>query len=209
MSFPNMIFYLSLFILQILPLISSDTSQCTLTGFQSKDPYPSLITCYKYNNEACCLSVHDDYIKDQLSSMLTDSCLGKYNELEDLMCLGCHPFEMEYISTNEKGETVLTICKDFVKRLWDVSSDEDLNKTTSKYDNCGFKSEYFNPDAGSPFIIPSKYFTSVYHFLNNFTIPFYEHVKIEISDDNNNCYNYQTYLKINFFILLTMVIIIY
>ena len=100
MSFPNMIFYLSLFILQILPLISSDTSQCTLTGFQSKDPYPSLITCYKYNNEACCLSVHDDYIKDQLSSMLTDSCLGKYNELEDLMCLGCHPFEMEYISTN-------------------------------------------------------------------------------------------------------------
>ena len=144
MSFPNMIFYLSLFILQILPLISSDTSQCTLTGFQSKDPYPSLITCYKYNNEACCLSVHDDYIKDQLSSMLTDSCLGKYNELEDLMCLGCHPFEMEYISTNEKGETVLTICKDFVKRLWDVSSDEDLNKSTLKYDNCGFKSEYFN-----------------------------------------------------------------
>lgn len=179
---------------------------CTLTGFPSKDPYPSLVTCYKYNNEACCLSVHDDYIKDQLSAMLTDSCLGKYTELEDLMCLGCHPFEMAYFTEDEEGNRVLKLCKDFAKRLWDASSDEDLDSPTYKYDNCGFKSGYFYSDAEKPFIMPSRNFTNVSHFLHQLVIPFYDGVSVVITeDDGEGCYNWKWKLKVNVGVVMVVV----
>ena len=177
---------------------NTHSNTCTLTGFPSKDPFPSLVTCYKYNNEACCLSVHDDYIKDQLSSMLTDSCLGKYNELEDLMCLGCHPFEMAYFGENEDGNRELRICKDFAKRLWDAQSDDDLDLPTYKYDNCGFKSGYFYPEAESPYIMPSRNFTNISYFLHQLVIPFYDGVDVVITEDNGeHCYNSKRGLKVN------------
>ena len=48
---------------------NKNTLACTLTGVQSQDPYPSLSQCYKYNNAACCTSVHDDYIGNYVNSL--------------------------------------------------------------------------------------------------------------------------------------------
>ena len=47
----------------IITKIKSDVDNCTLTRKPRADPFPSLLKCYKYNNDACCLSVHDDYIE--------------------------------------------------------------------------------------------------------------------------------------------------
>ncbi len=52
---------------------------CPLTGKTPMDPYPSLSTCYKYNNEACCASVHDNEIGEHLRGFLTESCIRRFN----------------------------------------------------------------------------------------------------------------------------------
>ena len=136
--------------------------------------------------------------QDQLNAILTESCLGTYIELEDLICLGCHPFEMYYVSENAKGNKELRLCKDFAKRLWGAKSDDDLNLPTRKYDNCGFKSGYFYPEAESQFIMPSQNFTSIYHFFQQLLIPFYDTVDVVIvEDDVENCYNWKMMLKVN------------
>ena len=78
------------------------TGICTLTGRESSDPFPSLTKCYRFNNNACCTSVHDDYIYTAISNLLTTSCMRKYTELEELMCLGCHPYESSYIDREKR-----------------------------------------------------------------------------------------------------------
>ena len=88
---------------------------CSLTGASSADPFPSLSKCYQYNNNACCTSVHDDIISQMTSNLLTDPCLRKYPELEQLMCLGCHPLEFSYIDVETK---TLNICMSFAMLLW-------------------------------------------------------------------------------------------
>ena len=67
----------------LIKLVSSQNDNtnsdvCTLTRQKSSDPFPSLSKCYKYNNEACCMSVHDDYIENYVSSILSPSCIRKY-----------------------------------------------------------------------------------------------------------------------------------
>ena len=57
---------------------------------------------YRFNNNACCTSVHDDYIYTAISNLLTTSCMRKYTELEELMCLGCHPYESSYIDREKR-----------------------------------------------------------------------------------------------------------
>ena len=175
-------------------LLSNNTSKtnstgiCSLTGFKSNDPYPSLVKCYKYNNEACCMSVHDDYINNHLNNILTTSCLRKYSELEDLMCLGCHPLEMFYI---DKTTRTINMCLDFALRLWNASNEEELNQPTKLYDNCGFKAfgDYLQIQ-GLRYIIPSQEFLSLYDFFDKVKIPFYEDYKINIFKEKSDyCYN--------------------
>ena len=188
------IFSYFLFISLITLITSASKSDyCTLTGERSKDPFPSLVKCYKYNNEACCVSVHDDYINNYISSILTDACLRKYNEFEDLMCFACHPLENYYINETLKE---IYICKDFAKRLWNATNDEELNFNTTIFDNCGFKGDadiFSEISDGKNYIIPSKNknLSSFNDFFNIIKIPFFENYKLILVNEDENiiCYN--------------------
>ncbi len=123
-----------------------------------------MIKCYKYNSNACCTSVHDDYITNYISSLLTNSCVRKYKELESFVCYGCNPKEFLYTDPQAK---VLNFCLSFALRLWNATTIEDLSKPSDKYDNCGIKVGSDSPQklqelTDKPYIIPSE----VIKFLN-------------------------------------------
>ena len=182
---------------------------CTLTGKESKDPFPSLSKCYKYNNEACCMSVHDDYIDQYVASILSPSCIRKYTDFENLMCFGCHPLESKYtgeytITMNDTNTTIKTIriCRSFALTLWDSpesSNYEALNNPTTNFDNCGFKTdldELKNISNGKNYILPSEKFHNFSDFFNYIKIPFYEDYEIQIQNEtDDNCYNYSLYIN--------------
>lgn len=181
---------------------------CTLTGEYSKDPFPSLAKCYRFNNNACCTSVHDDYINTSLGNLLTTSCMRKYNELEELMCLGCHPYESSYIERTSKK---LYICNSFAMKFWNASDLADLEKPTKKYDNCGFKiTDYLSTFATrNHYIIPSETFTGFLDMINKIKIPFYEDYQIILIDEQAKdapyCFNYSTFLQVSLYqFLLTL-----
>ena len=182
----------------------SKSDHCTLTEKPSKDPFPSLVKCYKYNNEACCMSVHDDYISNYISTLLTDPCLRKYSEFEDLMCLACHPLESNYVDpTNKK----IRICEDFAMRLWNASDKDELNKPTDIFDNCGFKSDNFEID--DKFIIPSKHWDNFTHFFTDIRVPLFEDYDLTlINNDEGQCYNIGGIQNLNFIICIFCMILV-
>ena len=186
---------MNLFILlQFLIEINTDEDKCTLTRKQSADPFPSLLKCYKYNNDACCLSVHDDYIDTFIGQILSPSCVRKYPLFEILMCFGCHPNERKYIN---KTENVLRICKSFAEEFWGAN----LNAPSTIFDQCGFKveNEYLvNNFINKAYIIPSEEFHNFTHFFDYIKIPYYEGYKIEIQEETNEfCYNNNFYISNN------------
>ena len=71
----NIQIYLLFFIISI---IKTDADNCTLTRKPRADPFPSLLKCYKYNNDACCLSVHDEHIDTVINQILSAPCVRKY-----------------------------------------------------------------------------------------------------------------------------------
>ena len=191
-----------------------DNGKCTLTKEVRKDPFPSLLKCYKYNNDACCLSVHDDYIDSYINKILSTPCIRKYPLFEILMCFGCHPNEYKYIykknstnsnnstnSTNSAGILTIRICKGFAEELWDG----DLNAPSKVFDNCGFKvsEDVLGKNLSAQYqsqnyIIPSQVFKNFSHFMSYIKIPFYETYNIEIQEDTNeNCYNNNLYIDNN------------
>lgn len=181
----------------------SKSDHCTLTEKPSKDPFPSLVKCYKYNNEACCMSVHDDYISNYISTLLTDPCLRKYSEFEDLMCLACHPLESNYVDpTNKK----IRICEDFAMRLWNASDKDELNKPTDIFDNCGFKSDNFDID--DKFIIPSKHWNNFSHFFTDIRVPLFEDFDLIIITNGEQCYNIGGIQTLNFIICIFCMIFV-
>lgn len=74
--------------------------------------------------------MHDDYIKTELSGLLTSSCLIKYPSLIDLFCLGCSPFQPFF--SNQDTKTI-KICKSFVESLW-IPADLDTSTNSSVID---------------------------------------------------------------------------
>ena len=193
----NFIFHLIFISIIPFSLPASKSDYCTLTGESSKDPFPSLVKCYKYNNEACCVSVHDDYINGYISSILTDACLRKYNEFEDLMCFACHPLENYYINETSKE---IYICKDFAKRLWNATKDEELNSSTTVFDNCGFKSYSFEDISDNKnYIIPSKNknLSSFNDFFKIIKIPFFEDYELKLVNEGEKTYCYNKSVFIN------------
>lgn len=182
----------------------SKSDHCTLTEKPSKDPFPSLVKCYKYNNEACCMSVHDDYISNYISTLLTDPCLRKYSEFEDLMCLACHPLESNYVDSENKK---IRICIDFAMRLWNASEYDELNKPTDIFDNCGFKSDNFEID--DKFIIPSKHWDNFTHFFTDIRVPLFEDYDLTlINNDEGQCYNIGGIQNLNFIICIFCMILV-
>ena len=204
------IFLLILFIIRIK---SDDDNNCTLTRKPRADPFPSLLKCYKYNNEACCLSVHDDYIDTYISSLLSPSCIRRYPLFEILMCFGCHPNERKYINITTKE---IRICKEFAKELWrenEGQKDIDLNSPSKVFDQCGFKVDtaYFSERfKGQAYIIPSEVFSNFSDFLDYVKIPFYEDYKIVIQEETNDfCYNDKVYINHNMFFCFIYIFILF
>lgn len=107
--------------------------------------------CYRYNNDACCNSVHDQYIDTEINNLLTPSCLRKYPELEDLFCLGCHPAEPYYTNRDSK---IIDICLSFVVNIWNSTN---IDSSTTRFDNCGFKvTQNLQDYTDKNYIIPSQ-----------------------------------------------------
>ena len=186
----------NIFILYIIiPQIKSD-GECTLTGRPKADPYPSLLKCYKYNNEACCMSVHDDAIESYINQIFSPSCVRKFPLFEILMCFGCHPNENKYI----EGKNI-RICRSFAENLWGG----DLNSPSRIFDQCGFKTDFLEEDAdigNNDYIIPSKEFDNFTHFFQYIKIPFYNDYNISIIEEENDlCYQYDKYID-NFFVFI-------
>ena len=186
----------------ILKSSQNMTGICTLTGRESADPFPSLTKCYRFNNNACCTSVHDDYIYTVISNLLTNSCIRKYAELEELMCLGCHPYESSYI---DRGKRVVYICNAFAMKMWNVSTVEELSSGSRKYDNCGFKITSKLAEAVKPsrhYIIPSETFTGFLHMVTSIGIPFYEDYEIQLVDEQQEnattCFNNSNLIIVSF-----------
>ena len=204
------IFLLILFIIRIK---SDDDNNCTLTRKPRADPFPSLLKCYKYNNEACCLSVHDDYIDTYISSLLSPSCIRRYPLFEILMCFGCHPNERKYINITTKE---IRICKEFAQELWkenEEQKDIDLNSPSKVFDQCGFKVDtniFDHRFDGQAYIIPSEVFSNFSDFLDYVKIPFYEDYKIVIQEETNEfCYNDKVYINHNMFFCFIYIFILF
>ena len=204
------IFLLILFIIRIK---SDDENNCTLTRKPRADPFPSLLKCYKYNNEACCLSVHDDYIDTYISSLLSPSCIRRYPLFEILMCFGCHPNERKYINITTKE---IRICKEFAQELWkenEEQKDIDLNSPSKVFDQCGFKVDtdiFDDRFDGQAYIIPSEVFSNFSDFLDYVKIPFYEGYKIVIQEETNDiCYNDKVYINHNMFFCFIYIFILF
>ena len=187
---------------------------CTLTKSPSSDPFPSLSKCYKYNNEACCKSVHDDYINEYIGKILSPSCIRKYTEFENLMCFGCHPLERNYV---DKETKVIRICPSFAYRLWTQDEKENdkevLDKPTKVFDNCGFKVELKDlrdlvNETTKTYIIPSIVFPNFTFFFQHIKIPFYEDYTVNVTEkDDQFCYNHSS--NMNKFLLLNLFLLLY
>ena len=175
----------------IITIIKTDGDDCTLTRKPRADPFPSLLKCYKYNNDACCLSVHDEYIDTVINQILSVPCIRKYPLFEILMCFGCHPNEKKYINITDNGKTKnIRICRSFANEFWGG----DLDSPTTIFDQCGFKvetKELTKSKFGNlTYLIPSEAFKNFYDFFKYIKIPFYEEYNITIQNETNDyCYN--------------------
>ena len=186
----------------IITLIKTDDN-CTLTRKTRADPFPSLLKCYKYNNDACCLSVHDEYIDKVINQILSAPCVRKYPLFEILMCFGCHPNEMKYINITESGSEknkTIRICRSFAEEFWGG----DLDSPTTIFDQCGFKVETKELTESKlkdhAYLIPSQVFKNFYDFFEYIKIPYFEEYNITIQDEtNDNCYNNNWNLDYKFY----------
>lgn len=208
---------IKLFLLGLWVYLTNANSQvCKLTGEIDGNPSPSLTQCYKFNSDACCGSVHDNYINDFISNLLTSPCQRKFGELNDLFCYGCNP--QEYVFTNS-GNNTISICRSFVMQLWNATTYEDLSKPTTRFDSCGFKVNQNSPSSlqaltDKPYIIPSQTFANVEDFVLKVTIPFFDNYTLNIIDDTNItdptgiCYTAAAFLKTSFTLLFFIGILV-
>lgn len=71
---------------------AESTKSCFLLGGSKADkPFPSLTQCYKQNQQACCVSAHDETIAGAYGNILSGTCIREYEDLEQYYCLGCSP----------------------------------------------------------------------------------------------------------------------
>jgi len=69
-----------------------------LNGGKASKPFPSLTQCYKQNQQACCVSAHDQTIQNAYGNVLSGTCIREYADLEQYFCLGCSPNADTYIN---------------------------------------------------------------------------------------------------------------
>lgn len=83
----------------------ADMSCYLLNGGPAGKPFPSLTQCYKQNQQACCVSAHDETIAGEYEELLSGTCIREYPELEQYYCLGCSPDADEYITYYSPNST--------------------------------------------------------------------------------------------------------
>lgn len=168
--------------------------------------------CYKYKENACCTILHDEYIREYTMSLLPESCLRKYPEFEDLLCLMCSPYESKYVVNNK-----LKLCKEFALKLWNATTETELTEPTKRFDNCGlmFPSDdpHFEilPTFDKGYFMPSKTGWSFTEFITNIGIPYSSFSSIEIIDSTkeDECFNTAYHITIkNIFHIIFLLFII-
>ena len=100
-------------------------------------------------------------------------------------------------------------------KIWNASNVEELNKKSTIFDNCGFYFEntplekylkdngYINPNSDHlNYILISNVFTTFEDFVNTIKIPYFSDYKIIIIENNQNCYNLNNKISINFLFLI-------
>ena len=128
------------------------------------------------------------------------------------MCFSCSPFESQYLDIKNKR---INICQNFAMKIWNASNVEELNKKSTIFDNCGFYFEntplekyledngYINPNSDHlNYILISNVFTTFEDFVNTIKIPYFSDYKIIIIENNQNCYNLNNKISINFLFLI-------
>ena len=148
-------------------------------------------------------------------SFLPDSCLRKYPEFEDLLCLGCAPLESKYVVGDNKD--TLRLCKKFALALWNATTEEELNQPTKRFDNCGFlvpdgfldtqnpTPPYINDD----WFLPSDIGGGLEGFIREIKIPYYEIKHIEIVDgDSDECFSSSSYISVKLYIVILLFFIV-
>lgn len=128
------------------------------------------------------------------------------------MCYSCSPFESQYLDIKDKR---INICQKFAMKIWNASNFEELNKKSTIFDNCGFYFEntplenylekygFINPNSDHlNYILISKVFTTFEDFVNTIKIPYFSDYKIRIIENNQNCYNLNNKITINFLFLI-------
>lgn len=150
-------------------------SACSVYDDASK-PFPALTQCYKFNQKACCTSGHDATIKDSYSSLLSNTCLREFPNLEYFYCLGCSDKQTMFVDIDRKE---IHVCSSFAKKLWD-----DVD-----YDRCGLSLG----DASWPYVLPRIEYSSATEFLNQPSIkpPYFQDYKIVVDEGENtdNCFH--------------------
>lgn len=75
----------------------AETPCFLLGGDKANKPFPSLTQCYKQNQQACCVSAHDQTIQSAYGDVLSGTCIREYPALEQYYCLGCSPHADNFI----------------------------------------------------------------------------------------------------------------
>ena len=164
----------------IIILFYSVMSCELLDGQNSNKPKPSLTKCYRYNKNACCVSIHDSGIQSDYSSLLSSQCQREYDYLEDYFCFGCNPSQDQY--TDPIAKTIV-ICKSYAENVWGGN----LLQPSSTFDNCGLTTYWrANPDT----IIPSAEWNNAFQFFWEVKPPYFTDYTVIITDDENPCYSF-------------------
>lgn len=152
--------------------------KCYLLGDREPEkPSPSLVKCYRQNANACCVSGHDQHIKDSYEDFMSVQCQREYRTMEDYFCFGCFPDTRKYIDPENKE---IRLCKSFIEDVWG----NDIDKRSTEYDNCGMNT-YWRDDP--TYIMPSVEWENATEFFKECKPPLFENYTIVISEDD--CYN--------------------
>ena len=100
-------------------------------------------------------------------------------------------------------------------KIWNATKFEDLNKKSTIFDSCGFYFEntplenylekfgFLNPNSDHlNYVLISKVFSSFEDFVNTIKIPYFSDYNIKIIENNQNCYNLNNKISINFLLLI-------
>ena len=136
----------------------------------------------------CCSPVHDATIKESYAELWPGECQGDYYEgSKHFLCLGCHPEQPKFVDTEQK---IIRVCESLLRTYY---GNEDLNKPTDKYEECGAwndpdpvltlineadPSEGYEMDSEDPILIfPKTAYANAEEFFDDFEpaeIPFFD-----------------------------------